>query len=230
MSTIDKKDKAAGSKTMDERAAELAKEEDEDSKIARLLKKMPKWRYWALALLSVAMTAFQLYIKLVKPMQPWAQLPLHLCFALMVVVLFNPMAEKCKNQESKYKNLWWIYDGIIMACIVFIAYHFLTQANALNLRIYNVDRMTTQDIIVSVMLLAIMMEAVRRVVSLALFFVLAFFMAYSWFGQYIPGLFRFAGMSFPQFCETLLYSQNGIFGSPLSASLNTLFYFMIFGA
>ena len=230
MSTIDKKDKAAGSKTMDERAAELAKEEDEDSKVARLLKKMPKWRYWALALLSVAMTAFQLYIKLVKPMQPWAQLPLHLCFALMVVVLFNPMAEKCKNQESKYKNLWWIYDGIIMACIVFIAYHFLTQANALNLRIYNVDRMTTQDIIVSVMLLAIMMEAVRRVVSLALFFVLAFFMAYSWFGQYIPGLFRFAGMSFPQFCETLLYSQNGIFGSPLSASLNTLFYFMIFGA
>ena len=28
MSTIDKKDKAAGSKTMDERAAELAKEEE----------------------------------------------------------------------------------------------------------------------------------------------------------------------------------------------------------
>ena len=39
-----------------------------------------------------------------------------------------------------------------------------------------------------------------------------------------------AGMTFPQFCETLIYSQNGIFGSPLSASLNTLFYFMIFGA
>ena len=229
MSLFEKKDKA-GAKSMDERAAELAKEEDEDSKIARLLKKMPKWRYWALAILAVAMTAFQLYIKLVKPMQPWAQLPLHLCFALMVVFLFNPMAEKCKNQDSKYKNLWWIVDGVILACIVFIAYHFLTQANALNLRIYNVDKMTTQDIVVSVMLLAIMMEAVRRVVSLALFFVLAFFMAYSWFGQYVPGLFRFAGMSFPQFCETLLYSQNGIFGSPLSASLNTLFYFMIFGA
>ena len=229
MSIFEKKDKA-GAKSMDERAAELAKEEDEDSKIARLLKKMPKWRYWALAILAIAMTAFQLYIKLVKPMQPWAQLPLHLCFALMVVFLFNPMAEKCKNQDSKYKNLWWIVDGVILACIVFIAYHFLTQANALNLRIYNVDKMTTQDIVVSVMLLAIMMEAVRRVVSLALFFVLAFFMAYSWFGQYVPGLFRFAGMSFPQFCETLLYSQNGIFGSPLSASLNTLFYFMIFGA
>ena len=37
-------------------------------------------------------------------------------------------------------------------------------------------------------------------------------------------------MTFPQFLETLLYSQNGIFGSPLAASLNTLFYFMIFGA
>ena len=229
MSIFKKKD-SGSSQSMDAKAAELAKEEDEDSKIARLLKNMPKWRYWSLAVLAILMLAFQLYIKLIAPMQPWAQLPLHLCFALMVVFLFNPMAEKCKNQDSPKKNLWWIYDAVILACVAFIAYHFLTQANALNMRIYNVDKMTTQDMVVAIMLLFVMMEAVRRVVSTALFVVLAFFMAYSWFGQYIPGLFRFAGMTFPQFLETLLYSQNGIFGSPLSASLNTLFYFMIFGA
>ena len=230
MSLLKKKDEKAPRQDMDAKAAELAKEEDEDSKIARLLKTMPKWRYIALAILSIIMLAFQLYIKLVKPMQPWAQLPLHLCLALAVVFLFNPMADKCKNRQSKLKNLWWIYDGLILACIAFIAYHFLTTADALNMRIYNVDKMTPRDITVAIMLLFVMMEAVRRVVSTALFVVLAFFMAYSWFGQYVPGLFRFAGMTFPQFCETLLYGQNGIFGSPLSASLNTLFYFMIFGA
>ena len=101
---------ASGKSDLDAKAAALASEPDEDSKIAKMLKSMPKWRYWALAILALAMTVFQLYIKLYKPLQPWAQIPLHLCFALIIVFLFNPMAEKCKNKESKLRNLWWIYD------------------------------------------------------------------------------------------------------------------------
>ena len=146
------------------------------------------------------------------------------------VFLFNPMAEKCKNKESKARQLWWIYDGFLIGATLFICWYFLSHANALNLRVYNVDPMTTLDITVAVLLLFVLMEAVRRVVSLALFVVILFFMAYAFFGQYISGIFRFAGMNFAQFCETLMLSQNGIFGSPLSASVGTLFYFMVFGA
>ena len=97
---------AAGKSDLDAKAAALASEPDEDSKIAKMLKNMPKWRYWSLAVLALAMTVFQLYIKLYKPLQPWAQIPLHLCFALIIVFLFNPMAEKCKNKDSKLRNLW----------------------------------------------------------------------------------------------------------------------------
>ena len=195
-----------------------------------MLKSMPRWRYWALAVLAVTMTVFQLYIKLGTPLQPWAQIPLHLCYALIIVFLFNPMAEKCKNKESKARQLWWIYDGFLIGATLFICWYFLSHANALNLRVYNVDPMTTLDITVAVLLLFVLMEAVRRVVSLALFVVILFFMAYAFFGQYISGIFRFAGMNFAQFCETLMLSQNGIFGSPLSASVGTLFYVMVVGA
>ena len=215
---------------LDAKAAALASEPDEESKIARLLRTMPRWRYAALALLAVTMTIFQLYIKLGTPLQPWAQIPLHLCYALIIVFLFNPMADKCKNKENKLRNLWWIYDAFLIGASLFICWYFLTNANALNLRIYNVDPMTTLDVTVAVLLLFVLMEAVRRVVSVALFVVLLFFMAYAFFGQYITGIFRFAGMSFAQFCETLMLSQNGIFGSPLSTSVGTLFYFMVFGS
>lgn len=221
---------AAGKSDLDAKAAALASEPDEDSKIARMLKSMPKWRYWALAILALAMTVFQLYIKLYKPLQPWAQIPLHLCFALVIVFLFNPMAEKCKNKESKLRNLWWIYDAFMIGSTLVVCWYFLSNADALNLRVLSVDPMTTLDKTVAVLLLIVVMEAVRRVVSLALFFVLIFFMAYAWFGQYIGGIFRFAGMTFGQFCETLMLGQNGIFGSPLSTSMGTLFYFMVFGA
>lgn len=223
-------DAAADKLDLDAKAAALASEPDEETKIAKMLRTMPKWRYLTLAFLAVTMTGFQLYIKLGTPLQPWAQIPLHLCYALVIVFLFNPMADKCKNKESKLRNLWWIYDAILIASTLFICYYFLTNANALNLRIYNVDRMTTLDITVAVLLLFVLMEAVRRVVSLALFVVLIFFMAYAYFGQYLSGIFRFAGMNFAQFCETLMLSQNGIFGSPLSTSVGTLFYFMVFGA
>ena len=230
MSIFKKQTGAGGKSDLDAKAKALASEPDEDSKIARMLKSMPRWRYWALAVLAVTMTVFQLYIKLGTPLQPWAQIPLHLCYALIIVFLFNPMAEKCKNKESKARQLWWIYDGFLNGATLFICWYFLSHANALNLRVYNVDPMTTLDITVAVLLLFVLMEAVRRVVSLALFVVILFFMAYAFFGQYISGIFRFAGMNFAQFCETLMLSQNGIFGSPLSASVGTLFYFMVFGA
>ena len=230
MSIFKKQTGAGGKSDLDAKAKALASEPDEDSKIARMLKSMPRWRYWALAVLAVTMTVFQLYIKLGTPLQPWAQIPLHLCYALIIVFLFNPMAEKCKNKESKARQLWWIYDGFLIGATLFICWYFLSHANALNLRVYNVDPMTTLDITVAVLLLFVLMEAVRRVVSLALFVVILFFMAYAFFGQYISGIFRFAGMNFAQFCETLMLSQNGIFGSPLSASVGTLFYFMVFGA
>lgn len=230
MSIFKKQTDAGGKSDLDAKAKALASEPDEDSKIARMLKSMPRWRYWTLAVLAITMTVFQLYIKLGTPLQPWAQIPLHLCYALIIVFLFNPMAEKCKNKESKARQLWWIYDGFLIGATLFICWYFLSHANALNLRVYNVDPMTTLDITVAVLLLFVLMEAVRRVVSLALFVVILFFMAYAFFGQYISGIFRFAGMNFAQFCETLMLSQNGIFGSPLSASVGTLFYFMVFGA
>ena len=210
---------------LDAKAKALANEEDEDTKIAKLLKNMPKWRFYSLAVLTVIWTVFQLYIKLVKPLDPWFQLPLHMCLALVVVWLYNPMVEKSKS----HNKLWWIYDIFLIASSCFICWFFLSHAEQLNYRIFNVDVMTTTEIIVAVLLVINVMEAVRRVVSMSLFWVICFFLAYAWFGQYIPGLFRFSGISFPKLMEVLMYGENGIFGSPLVTSLGTLFYFLVFG-
>ena len=105
---------------LDAKAKALANEEDEDTKIAKLLKNMPKWRFYSLAVLTVIWTVFQLYIKLVKPLDPWFQLPLHMCLALVVVWLYNPMVEKSKS----HNKLWWIYDIFLIASSCFICWFF----------------------------------------------------------------------------------------------------------
>ena len=109
---------------LDAKAKALANEEDEDTKIAKLLKNMPKWRFYSLAVLTVIWTVFQLYIKLVKPLDPWFQLPLHMCLALVVVWLYNPMVEKSKS----HNKLWWIYDIFLIASSCFICWFFLSHA------------------------------------------------------------------------------------------------------
>ena len=218
------KEKKSGASNLDELAQKLANEEDEESKIAKMIRSMPKWRFYLLAAISVFWLIFQLRIKLYKPFEPWFQLPLHLCLALFVVFLMNPLADK-------YGKKWlWLFDIILLGMTVTVLQYFVTHAEYLNNRMYSISPVTTQEMVVAVFLLITILEAVRRVVSMALFGVILFVMAYAWFGQYIPGIMHYQGISFDRFCETLMLGTNGIFGSPLGTSLNTLFYFLLFGA
>lgn len=212
------------SSKLDEKAKELANEPDEESKIQKMIKAMPKWRYYLLIAISIFWVVFQLRIKLYKPFRPWLQLPLHMCLALIVVFLMNPLADKYKNK------LLWIIDAALCFMSVWIFQYFARNADYLNQRMYSVDAFTGEQIVVAVFLLITILEATRRVVSVALFGVILFFMAYAWFGQFVPGIFHYQGISFDRFCETLMLSENGIFGSPLNTSLNTLFYFLLFGS
>ena len=209
----------------DELGRKLASSGDEESKIAKMMRNAPMWRKTAIVGLSFFWLIFQLYIKLFRPLDPWFQLPLHMCLALVMVWLMNPMAEKSKSKNK----LWWIYDAFLIAGAAYILFYYVSKADTLNYRLYSVDKMNIDDIIAGTILILECMEAVRRVVSMSLFGVIAFFMAYAWFGQYVPGIFHYQGISYPRFIETLSLGENGVFGSPLGTSLNTLFYFLMFG-
>jgi TRAP transporter 4TM/12TM fusion protein len=209
----------------DELGKKLAQDDSDETKIAKMMRKAPTWRKAAIIALAIFWVVFQLYIKVVKPLDPWIQLPLHMCLALVMVWLMNPMAEKSKS----HNKAWWIYDVALIIGACYILYYYVSHAATLDYRLYSVDPMKPDDIIAGTLLLIECMEAVRRVVSMSLFWVIAFFMLYAWFGQFVPGIFHFQGISYPRFIETLSLGENGIFGSPLGTSLNTLFYFLMFG-
>ena len=179
------KKNASGTAGFDELAQKLANEEDEDTKIGKMIRAMPKWRFWLLAGISIFWLLFQLRIKLYMPFEPWFQLPLHMCLALFVVFLMNPLA-------VKYGKKWlWIFDVILIGMTAFILQYFVTHAEYLNNRMYSVSPVTVQEQIVAVFLMITILEAVRRVVSVALFAVIVYFMAYAWFRQYVTGAMLF---------------------------------------
>lgn len=191
-------------------------------------KSISKVRYFALIAISIIFIGFQLYIALVRPMDRWLQVPYHLCLGLLAAFLFKPMATGRKTKTGV--ALSWIYDGILFIMLAYIAYYFTTNLSYLQNRIYNVDTMSNADLLAGYLMIFVVMEAVRRNMGIALFGFITFFIAYAFVGQKIPGIFRFRGMSWQGFAEVMVMDVNGILGSPLTASMNTLFYFLMFGA
>ena len=201
---------------------------NQDQKPVSKFASLPKWRYASLVILSVMLIAFQLYIALVRPLDKWIQVPVHLCLALAIAFIHKPVADKCKTTVTK--ALGWAYDIFMLAGVAYCAYYFISNLSYLQNRIYNVDSMTTADLLCAYWLLIIVMEAVRRFMGMNLFIFICVFIAYAFLGQKISGIFKFRGMSWQSFGEVMVMDPNGILGSPLSSSVNTLFYFLLFGA
>lgn len=194
--------------------------EEEES----LRPELPKSRYILVAILSIIFMAFQLYMALIRPLSSLISGPIHLCLSLAIIILVKPLSDKYN------KKFLWIFDIAMIVCLAITALYFIRDLNLLTYRIMMVDPMRSIDLFCAFAMLVVILECVRRTLGLPLFFFILFFIVYAFLGQKITGPFRFSGMTWQQFGEMLLLSVDGILGAPLQTSVNTIFYFLIFGA
>lgn len=197
----------------------IAAEEEQSEK-----PKMSKQRLASVIILSVIFMILQVYIGAIKPIDPRIALPVHLGLALVITFLFKPLAA-----EFKIKWLWIIDIALIMGLAV-VVYYFIVNSSRLSVRVMMVDPMLPMDLLVSYFLLVALMEAVRRTLGMNLYIFILFFISYAFLGQLVPGPLQYAGMTWKQFGEMLTLSPDGILGTPLGVSVDTLFYFLVFGA
>lgn len=169
--------------------------------------------------ISVIWLGFQLFIGLVRPLHPLLQNSFHLLMALLVIFACFPAGKK-----------WWqIIDVIISIALVLVIYHIFTEFDRLQRRIPYVTPVTVMDIIATVILVAAVLEAVRRSLGYSLFFFMTLVIIYGFFGRYFPGMMRFRGLSLPAFTDLMIMTTDGLFGTPIGTSANTLYYFILFG-
>ena len=207
-------------------------------------------KYCTIAL-TVAFFVFQMYLALVKQLTVMLQTPLHMCFALALVFLYNPIdkgyQKKLKKKAEKdgtavtdaqlNKFAWARYiDLLFFAAIIFVVWY--TVGNIDRLR--NFDKVTSKvlniDYVAMVCIIVLLLEAVRRTLGNILFFFIIAFIVYSWTAQYFPkgSVFYTKGKSFAKmlktFCAGMTMGENGVYGTPLTTSCTSLFYFIVFGA
>jgi len=165
---------------------------------------------------------FQLYIALIKPLDPMLQSPIHLLLALLVVFLMKPL--KKDNMAAK------IFEFICYMAIIFLFYYTFSQTDRLVNRVQYVDQVFTIDYIATAVTIFILLEAVRRTLGSVLYGLIIFFIIYDWFGMYFPGILAFKGTNWRSFTEVMTMGSSGVYGAPLYTSVTSLFYFILFGA
>ena len=133
-------------------------------------------RNWLAVIVTVVFFAFQMYLALVKQLNPMLQSPLHLILALTLVFLYNPAdkayrkkvtkaaeAEGKPVDEKKLNAHAWMnwFDILLFICLAYMLWYVVGQ-NARLLDFVSVQPVYGIDYIFMVMTIVLLLIAVYR--------------------------------------------------------------------
>lgn len=179
------------------------------------------WQYWFVAVVAFSWSLYQLYIVL-DPGNSAHIRAIHLAFGIVLCFSMHAMYKSVKLKSS----ITW-YDfllavvGVAVILYQWYAYKDLAMRSG---------SWTQLDVIVGVLTVLIVLEASRRVMGLPLMLVAICFLAYDYFGPYLPDAIAHKGASINKMVGQMVLTTEGIFGVPLGVSASFVFLFVLFGA
>jgi TRAP transporter 4TM/12TM fusion protein len=90
--------------------------------------------------------------------------------------------------------------------------------------------LTTLDLVVGTALIVLVFEGARRLMGLPLTIIAGLFLAYCFFGNYLPAPFIHRGYDYAQIIEHFAFGTEGIYGTPIYVSAAYIFIFVVFAA
>ena len=186
--------------------------------LTRHLEGAKKWIVFALC---IVFSAVQLYSAFTGRIAATQLRPLHLGFVMMLIFLIYPVSKKAKRDTLPIFDI--ALSALAMGVCLYIALQHVQLANRIN-------KNTLLDLWVGGILIVLLFECCRRVVGLPIMCVAAVFMLYAYFGRYMPGDLMHRGYSVKRIITQLVFTTEGIMGTPLGASSTFIFLFVLFGA
>ena len=194
-----------------------------------VLKDNKKFDRLIIAAISIAWALFQLTLPRLIILDSTTVRAVHLAFAITLVFLTRRFRAK-KNRRTDFS------DGIssipfvdyilaVLACLSVLYFVFdwtgITMRAGLPIR---------RDIIISIILIVLLLEAARRAIGPALAIIVILFTLYVFLGSHMPSIFAFRGVSLRRYLGQIALSTEGIYGIPLYVSANTVFLFVLLGS
>jgi TRAP transporter 4TM/12TM fusion protein len=146
---------------------------------------------------------------------------IHLAFAIFLAYLAYPAL---KSSPRKYiPVLDWVLASVAAFCAayIFLFYRELSDRPGLP---------TTTDLVVSVIGIALILEATRRALGPPLAIVCVVFLFYTFGGHLMPEMIAHQGASLAKGMSHYYLTTEGVFGIALGVSASMVFLFVLFGS
>ncbi|WP_236179524.1 MULTISPECIES: TRAP transporter permease [Pseudomonas] len=188
---------------------------DEHQGISANPRDWPKTLFYVALLFSI----FQIVTAAFAPISSQILRAVHVGFLLWVVFLSYPAYGK----DRPWQPLAWVLS---LAGIATALYQWVFEADL----IQRSGDLTIADTVIGLVLIALVFEAARRVMGIALPVICGLFLAYGLFGEYLPGDLAHRGYGFDQIINQLSFGTEGLYGTPTYVSATYIFLFILFGA
>ena len=173
----------------------------------------------AISIIAIAYSCFNLYAMFGIPMGTWIQYGMNLLFACV-------LASLVWLKKKPDALIRWILAGMFLILGIAGNLYYITEYNAM---LWRTAALTQIDCIFCIVAVVATLVATYLTSGRSLPIVCLVFLAYLFLGQYIPGFFSHPAYSLRRICYNL-FSQNGIYGSPLATASTFVFLFCLFGA
>ena len=180
------------------------------------------------AVLSLAWALFQLSLPRFLILDSIKTRAIHLAFAISLVYLTIPFSRGRRKLKSAVSTacipmIDFVLAGIACVAVLYIMFDW----TGISIRS---GRPLPRDILISVTMIVLLLEASRRIIGTALSLIALLFTLYAFLGPYMPTLFAFRGVSLTKYICQVALSTEGIYGIPLDVSANTVFLFVLLGS
>lgn len=203
---------------LDKKAQALLEEKEADARMRTYTGFMEK----LIVLLLVVWTAFQIYFTTLGAIAAIDLRAIHCIFLLLFTFLLFPTYRKEKRRRS-LPPLWDILLILASAgCFIYLITNYNRIAE-------NGGRITTEEVYIGMVALLCIFEAARRA-SGNLAILAGVFLAYNWFGAYLPGLFGHNGFTLRRIINTQFWGTEGVLGTGIGVSATYIFLFVLFGS
>ncbi|HKK56853.1 TRAP transporter permease [Marinobacter sp.] len=146
---------------------------------------------------------------------------IHLAFALFLAYMAYPALKRSPRDRIPIQD--WVLATVAAFCgaYMFMFYEQLSQRPGAPI---------TQDVIIGVAGILLLLEATRRALGPPLMIVASVFLIYSLAGPWMPGILSHGGVSLYGLINHQWLTTQGVFGIALGVSTSFVFLFVLFGA
>ena len=146
--------------------------------------------------------------------------PLHVGFVLALTFLLYPLAAGFRHRVMPW-------DWLLVTASVAAVGYILWGGDELAERAVFPE---PADLVVSVSIILLVLEATRRTSGLVMLSVVLLFLAYALFGSYLPAPWTHRGYEIDRLAGHLVLTLEGIFGPAVDVSSTLIILFTLFGA